>query len=190
MRNKMERDWKINFDGNAPVHEAIRKLQDKVLQHDYMLHGYEEGYEDRHQDNDDDLVQKRYYYVLRGKYNYEKKTFFRGFVKDHVAYCEQSEGTWNFVGNSTTHAEKMLDWMELNEPIVEAQNATYHDDQGRFSKQWYTIEDTERNVRWIVPTAEEGNGIMCGRSNAIRKKHGSYVAAKRYLATKYGDGNH
>ena len=37
----------------------------KVLQHDYKLHGSEEGFED-HKNGEDDLVPKRYYYVMQG----------------------------------------------------------------------------------------------------------------------------
>ena len=79
-----------------------------------------------------------YYYMLRGKYDHEESTFFRGYIDRKQ--CEgQQDGTWKFVGNSSHDCEKLTKWIIQNQDILNKENKTFHNPDGLFSQKWYSV---------------------------------------------------
>ena len=91
-------------------------------------------------------------------------------------------GTWKFVGNSS-NAEKLTKWVLDNVDEVNKETSTWFNDEGVFSKKWYTILHPD-GTHWIVATPGEAATIKSERPElkTIQPKvHATYKDAWTYV---------
>ena len=76
-------------------------------------------------------------------------------------YAIKQGGTWKFVGNSSSYPAKLTKWIIDNMDKVNKENTTSFNEQGVFSKQWYTLIHPD-GTYWIVATPEQVAIIKAG----------------------------
>ena len=74
-------------------------------------------------------------------------------------------------------------WITEESERVREQNATFCNEQGKFSKQWCAIKDDHTGKAWIVATLEEAN-LLTERKMRSKDWHSNYAEAK-IAATGY-----
>ena len=104
----------------------------------------------------------RYYYVMRGPYDKESKTFFSGYVKTAEEYALKQAGTWKFIGNSSSNPEKLTKWIIDHQDEINEETASWFSETGQFSKRWYSLIHPDGTF-WVVATPEDIARIKAGR---------------------------
>ena len=191
----------LPIEGNGQLERAVRMMQMKVRHLDEEM----AGEYDHPMDTEEDIAcnergptptvataatvarkeETRYYYVMRGPYNAKTKAFFSGYVKTAEEYAKKQAGTWKFVGNLSTDAKKLMEWILHNEDKVNKETASWFNERGEFSKKWYTILHPD-GMYWIVASPQEAAAIKAERpelKTAQPKAHSSYKDAADYVHT-------
>ena len=206
-------NWLVNVSENGSIVEAIKGLQKKMKQvasaiddedneslgekpqasvargvkreGEQVAYRYipakERVYDNSDVERDEQGNPIRWYFVLRGKFNVRTNTFFNGYVQQDEYRSQQ--GCWKFVGLSSVHLKKLMLWITEESERVREQNATFYNEQGKFSKQWYTIKDDHTGKAWIVATLEEAN-LLTERKMRSKDWYSNYTEAK-IAATGY-----
>ena len=192
--------WMFPVEGNGELKRAIRMLQKKMRQLDEEIIG-----DCNHPlDTVEEMTSKapatatapmtpatakkeevQYYYVMRGPYDKETKTFFSGYVKMAEEYVIKQASTWKFVGNSSLDAEKLTKWILENMDKVNKETLTWFNKEGEFSRKWYTLIHPDGSY-WIVATPEEVDTVKASRPKLKKvqpKVHASCKGAVRYVQT-------
>ena len=68
-------------------------------------------------------------------------------------------------------------WITEESERVREENATFHNEQGKFSEQWCAIKDDNAGKAWIVATTEEAD-LLTKRKMRSNKWYSSYPEAK------------
>ena len=75
---KADEEWLVNFEGTAPLHDAIGKMQQKVKQLDFELK--EAMRQQTNNSNDEHTMRseekEKYHYALRGKHDEKRSNHF------------------------------------------------------------------------------------------------------------------
>ena len=163
------------------LERAVRMLQRKVLQLDEEVSGDFDHLLDTEEELNQDAppaaaaaaaaqasrvpVKKkevRYYYVMRGPYDKESKTFFSGYVKTAEEYALKQAGTWKFIGNLSSNPEKLTKWIIDHQDEINEETASWFSETGEFSKRWYSLIHPDGTF-WVVAMPEDIAKIKAGR---------------------------
>ena len=137
---------------------------------------------DEDMEKDGEKRSKRFYVVLRGKYDYEKQEFISGMcdhVEEHDAVVKGAHKAKSVVRDSYESAAR---YYEENIDAVEAENATKKNPEGVHSPVWYLVCPKEgRAVSFIYPTFEEAQVKVKGSNVHGLKKFSTYLDANNEL---------
>ena len=169
------RQWLMPVEGNGQLERAVRMLQRKVQQLDEEVSGDFDHLLDTEDEVNQDAPppaqaskvpakkkEVRYYYVMRGPYDKESKTFFSGYVKTAEEYAVKQAGTWKFVGNSSSNPEKLTKWIIDHQDEINEETASWFSETGEFSKRWYSLIHPDGTF-WVVAMPEDIAKIKAGR---------------------------
>ena len=160
--------------------EAKVELMDERL---YILGKYlEELLEDRSLTKTKNKSGKRYYAVLRGKFNEANNNFEHGIYDDAEECALVTRGAWKGKQKVFRSLEEAQWWYNEQLSNTLEENSTFFNEHKVFSEKWYAVWALEPEFWYrIVPTSEEAASLFDHRADTHRKGFSTYKAADEHI---------
>ena len=120
---------------------------------------------------------KKYYAVLRGRYDEHEDEFVSGIFDDFEEYNDAVMGATGFKAKGHDTYEKAAKWYEDHIESIEAENASYRNQDGQYSPQWYAVWCVETGDFHTVATDAESERFVLGSATYKRFKYTNHVDA-------------